>query len=681
MIAEMRTLVVPMLLVIVSIIVLQGQDGRFVRAIRLPDPPVIDGRVEEQVWQLAEPIEGLIQFEPDHGQPSPLRTVVRIGYDDDALYVAFTCYDFEPEGIAAAVTKRDGDLDDDDAVMVMLDTFNDNTNCTYFITNSLGTQADGKVADNGRSSDEKWDAAWFSAATRIPEGWTAEFAIPFRILKFQTGENRTWGLNLGRSYPRHLEVSFWSGPLEDMQRVSQFGDLTNLNLLDQVRRFEFIPYALSQAEQGRTSEGKAGLDLRYRLSSNLGTDLTINPDFATVEADVEQINLTRFELNFPEKRPFFLEGTEMFRQRVRQFYSRRIGDIPWGAKLTGKVASLDLAVIGAQSKPINSESNGSNATYTVVRAKQGLFGSSNIGLLAANRTYQGNHQGSVGLDATLFFTEKLGMTSQYVRAHGPRNDGATAWFIRPAFDDATSHFHLRYSHWDRGLMENMNAVGFIRDDDRREFDTNLSHTFWLKERAVEKIEAGINYNRYWSQTGVLRSWELDSDFDVILSSRWEIELSRNEEFKRYEKDYYNRETTLDLGYDNRAGRSAQISYGFGRNYDSDLRLVRARTTYKVTDAWNASYSLTRLWLNPDPDNEGTWIQVLRSNYYFNKDFYLKLFYQSSSVIDKQNVQAVIVWRFLPPFGSLQLAYQSGTSRIGTPSDQEHALFTKLSWVL
>jgi hypothetical protein len=313
-----------------------------------------------------------------------------------------------------------------------------------------------------------------------------------------------------------------------------------------------------------------------------------------------------------------------------------------------------------------------------------LYGPSTIGFLAANRALNSNNQGSVGIDGTLFFTETLGMTTQFIRAHGPRNDGALSWFVRPAFDNATSHFHVRYSHWGKGLMENMNAVGFIRDDNRKEFDTNLSHTFWMKERLVESIETDVNYNRYWSQAGILRSWEFRSDLDVVFASRWVIELSHNEEYERYEKDFLNRETNLEVGYDNRAGRSADISYGFGRNYDSDLKLLRAEIRFKITGAWNAGYDLTRLWLNPepeDPEDGSTWIHVLRSDYYFNKDLYLKVFYQTHSAISKENIQVVQVWRFLPPFGSLQVAYQLGTSRAGSDSGQGHSLFVKLSWVL
>jgi hypothetical protein len=165
---------------------------------------------------------------------------------------------------------------------------------------------------------------------------------------------------------------------------------------------------------------------------------------------------------------------------------------------------------------------------------------------------------------------------------------------------------------------------------------------------------------------------------------WIVELSHEEELERYEKDFLNRETSVDVGYDNRAGRSAELSYGVGRNYDSDMKLLGGEISYKLTSGWTASYNVTRLWLDPepvDPEDRSTWIHVVRSDFYFNKDLYLKLFYQANSGVGRENIQAVIVWRFLPPFGSLQLAYQKGASKIEMPSDQGQSLFIKLSWIL
>jgi len=662
----------------------RGAEVRKTQAIKVSSPVKIDGNLSDEAWENIDPIRGFIQFSPFHGEPSPLKTEVKIAHDDESIYFAFYCIDRDPENISASITKRDAEFKQDDTVIVMLDTFNDNRTCYVFATNLLGTQFDGKVADNGRSEDDSWDESWQSAARRVEDGWTAEIAIPFSILKYKSGEGRIWGLNIGRNYPRILETSFWVGPLEKENRVSQFGKLVDLDLQPKGKRLTIMPYGLSQVQEDKKWEGKAGIDFRYPFTSNLGADITINPDFATVEADVEQINLTRFELRIPEKRPFFLEGSEYFGTRINQFYSRRIGDIPWGAKLTGKVGGWNIALINAQSDPGSAgaipESEEKKALYSVFRTQRDIFGNSNIGLILANRAYKGENSGSIGIDTTLFFTRTLGMTAQFVKSHGPVKDGTWAWFIRPAFDSATGHFHIRYSHWGEGLMENMNSIAYIRDDDRREIDSNLSKTFWIRKGWFERIQFTTNYNQYWSQEGLLRSWDSSSRLSTTLTNKWEIRLDHNEDFKRYEKDFRNRETSLSIGYDTRTGRSFNISYGTGKNFDDEMHLLEGNLQLKINDAWNVQYQLTKLWLKPDNDNRSTWIHLVRSNYYFNKDLFLKLFFQTNSVIDKTNVQVVFVWRFLPPFGSLQIAYQRGTSRFGTKSDQGHTLFTKLSWV-
>jgi hypothetical protein len=662
----------------------EAEKIRTVQAIKTNKAPAIDGKLDDNIWNHIQPISDFIQFEPQRGELSALKTETKIAYDKKALYVAFHCYDTEPTKISASITKRDGDLVSDDAVIIMLDTFNDNRTCYYFSTNSLGTQLDGKVADNGRSDDVNWDGNWYSAGKQTEDGWTVEIAIPFSILKFKEGENQIWGLNLGRYYPRTRERSYWIEPLEKENRVSQFGKLINLDLELGSKRYTIIPYALSQIQQGEKSEGKTGADIRYSLSSNLGAELTINPDFALVEADVEQINLTRFELNIPEKRPFFLEGSEHFQTRINQFYTRRIGDIPWGSKIVGKIKGWTIAGGTVQSDPSSTGAEGlekgHNALYTVFRGRRDILGNSNVGLIYANRRYLGEDKGSIGLDTTLFFTRTLGMTAQFVKSYGPMKEGTWAWFLRPSYDSATGHFHVRYSHWGAGLMENMNDIAFISDDDRREVDSHISKTFWPKKSIFEEIDISSNYNQYWSQEGVLRSWDSDSYLNIKLTNRWGFDINYNEEFKLYEKEFRNRRTDLAINYDNRGGRSIKLSYGFGRNFDNDLKLVQGEIQYKITDAWNVTYGLTRLWLYPDINNKSTWIHLIRSYYYFNKDLFLKLFFQTNSVIDKKNAQALFVWRFLPPFGSLQIAYQRGTSQFGTKSDQGNTLFTKFSWV-
>jgi len=662
-----------------------GAEDSSISAVVFQTAPVIDGVLDDEVWETAATVEGFVQFQPEFGAPSSFRTVVLVGHTSEALYVAFRCFDSDPGRIAAAVTSRDGNLEDDDSVTILLDTNHDRRTAYYFATNTLGVQLDGKVADNGRTVDKKWDATWSSASTRTPAGWTAEFEIPFRMLRFDSGEDVSWGVNFRRRVPRRLETSLWSGPGEDVWRVSVFGILTGLDVEAQgLKKFAVIPYGLVVAEQGNGVDTKFGGDIRFRVTSDLSADVTINPDFALIEADVEEINLSRFELFVPEKRPFFLEGIEMYRQRIRQFYSRRIGDISAGGKLVGGLGGFDLSVLASRADLYSEEVDGTvsstAADYTVLRVQRGVFGPSTIGLLAANRRVEGENVGSIGADMTLFFTETLGMTGQFIRSHGPTNDGTVGWFLRPAFDSANTHFHIRSGSLDAGLGENVNAIGFLKDDDRREWDANIEHTFWFDSSAFEKIKGDLNYNRYTSQEGVLRSEETDAEFKFVFSSRWEVELEYVDEFRLEETEFDNSIASVKFGYDNRSGRSIFVGMGIGTNFGSDLKLATLELQYRLSKAWEFSYELTWLELDPDPEMESTWINVLRSSYYFTNNLFISLFVQTNSVISKENVQLLGVWRFKPPFGSLQIAYQRGTSEIGAPSEQGDTVFTKLSWV-
>ncbi len=648
--------------------------------------PVIDGVLDDEVWASASEVEGFVQFEPEFGKASPFRTVVLIGVTSEVLYVAFRNFDPDPGRIAAAVTSRDGDLERDDSVTVLLDTFQNGRTAYFFATNPLGVQTDGTVADNGRTVETEWDAAWKCASMRTADGWTVEFAIPFKMLRFKGGDEVSWGVNFQLRVPRRLETSVWSGPGESEWRVSEFGALDGLTVraID-FKKLAFIPYALIAAEKGESIFTKVGGDLRFRLTNNLSGDLTINPDFALIEADVEVVNLTRYELFVPEKRPFFLEGISMYDQRIRQFYSRRIGDITAGGKLVGEVGGFDFSAIATRADlHLDNEVTGSpettDADYTVLRVQRGVFGSSTVGLLAGNRRAEGENMGSIGVDATLFFTETIGMTGQLLRSHGPTDDGTIGWFLRPAYDSANTHFHIRYSSLDAGLKENVNAVGFLKDDDRKEWDAEATHQIWFQESAFERLEGKINYNRFDSQAGDLRSWELETDIELVLTSGWQFELSYDDGLEIFEKEFRNSITSFEVGYDNRAGRVINVGVGTGRNFDSDLKLFTVELQYRLSKAWDLSYEATRLELDPDPEHETTWIHVFRSSYYFTNNLFLSLFVQTNSVISKENVQLLGVWRFLPPFGSLQIAYQKGTSEIGAVSEQEDTVFTKLSWV-
>ncbi|UCC48683.1 MAG: hypothetical protein JSV41_00455, partial [Gemmatimonadota bacterium] len=439
----------------------------------------------------------------------------------------------------------------------------------------------------------------------------------------------------------------------------------------------------SRLQEDARSEWQAGGDLRYALTPELSAYLTAKPDFATIEADQEQVNLTRFELQLPEKRPFFLEGAELYRQRIRTFYSRRIGGVDAGGQALGKAGPWTLATLVVHGEAVGDTASG---TYAMGRFQRDVFGSSNVALTLANRTLDGENRGSAGLDATLFFTKTLGMTAQLIESWGPYGRGTWGYFIRPAYDSPTGHFHVRYTHLGDRFADHVNAVGFIRDDDRRELDSALRRTLWVQNGAFERLEYGSNYNIYWSQRGALRSWQIDQSIEVEFRNRLSMEAAFREEFKAeesnlFERDFRNREFALEVGYNTREYQSAQAGYRFGRNFDADFSLWTAAVAYKLTPELSVEYGLERLTLNPDPEDKSTWIHVVRANQFFTRDLYLRMFIQSNSSIERVDVQAVFVYRYRPPFGTFQLAYQHGTAEFNQPSDQGDALFLKLTVVL
>jgi len=683
-------------LILVSLVLPRHAYGQSFNATRIDGEIVVDGSLDEAVWALSDSITGFTQFEPVYNAPSAYGTTVRVLYNDRMLFFAFTCMDPEPDKITAKITRRDDDLPKDDGVVVFLDTFHDRSNCYFFAVNPLGTQSDGRFSDNGRTSDVNWDTRWESAARITPFGWTAEFGIPFDVLKFDA-KSSVWGFNAERRTARSLERSFWVRDLTAKFRVSQFGTLTGLDLEGlAVKRHTIIPYAQFQFDRGGRVRDEYGVDVRYNLSSNLGLEATINPDFATIETDVERVNLTRFELSYPEKRPFFLEGAENYSTRIRQFYSRRIGEIPWGVKLNGKLSGWNLNALATRSDPASAGASvpeGDDALYTVFRVSRETDRGSNVGLIGANRSYRDVNSGSLGLVSTIFFTDVLGMTSQAIGTWGAADRGTWTGFVRPAYDSQFTHFHVRYSHYGEGVMENMNAVGFVRDDDRREVDSNLRKTFWINRYGVESVSPGINYNRYWGHDGVLRRWEDTNSLSAKFLKKWEFSLRHTEERIRFEKVFRNRSVSGEIGFDDKMGKAFSIEYSGGRNYDRDLERLAGEVDVKVLDGWDVTYYFAKHWFRPAAPDDNTWIHYVRSTYYVNTDLYFKLFYQTRHAFERsfpdpsfdllrKNLQLVFVWRFIPPFGSLQLAYQEGRSHLdGDEKDTFSSWFCKFSWVL
>jgi hypothetical protein len=359
--------------------------------------PTIDGKVDDQAWARVQPFTTFTQQDPDEGAPASERTEARVLVDQNTLYLSFICFDSEPDKIIVSQARRDSPLTDTDAIILVLDTFNDTQNAFVFGTNPLGIEYDGQVAGEGQTTggtggapapgqqqtnqqrgginafNPNWDGDWRVRASVTERGWEAEMAIPFKTLRYLPGQDRTWGFNVWRNIRRKNEQSFLS-PIPrgfDIYRVSMAAKLTGLNLPAQ-RELKFIPYVLGSANKdfgltGNTLDrnGEVGIDAKWAVRPSLTADFTVNTDFAQVEVDDEQVNLTRFDLFFPEKRSFFLENASTFQfgapQQIELFFSRRIGlsglgssgtpiPIIGGARLSGKVNHWNIGLLDMQTE-------------------------------------------------------------------------------------------------------------------------------------------------------------------------------------------------------------------------------------------------------------------------------------------------------------------------------------------
>ena len=339
---------------------------------------VIDGILDEPEWGTAPTIGELTQREPETGVRPTERTEVTLLRDANYLYIGVMCYDSEPDGIIGTQMARDASLGSDDRIEIVLDTYRDQRNAFYFATNPAGALVDGLLFANGQSN-MNWDAIWEVQTRRTEEGWSAEFAIPFKSLGFPSNQT-VWGFNIARRIQRKLEDDRWSGARLETQffQVSEAGEITNLDDVTQGIGLDIRPFAggrwlHTNANAENTIIGKPGLDVFYNLTPSLKLSATMNTDFGETEVDARQINLSRFSLFFPEKRAFFLEDAGVFafsdtsvaepnylaptRFEMIPFFSRRIGlleqeevPIDVGLKLTGKVGRTDLGVLNVRTR-------------------------------------------------------------------------------------------------------------------------------------------------------------------------------------------------------------------------------------------------------------------------------------------------------------------------------------------
>ena len=513
---------------------------------RISEEIKVDGVLDEAVWQSVEPIRQLYQIQPDQGEPATEKSEVRILYDDKKLYFGFIFFDSEMDKIVANDMRRDSSgLRSNDYGFLLLDTYNDRRNAVFFRFTPVGGMEDTAVSNSGGSLNTSWDIVWECRCRINEDNWTVEIAIPFSQLRFEKSDVMNWGLNFGREIARKREIDAWNeapktyGGLAKY-RTAYFGTLEGLEGITPSRRLELLPYVLPGASYESSIEETegvfdAGLDLKYGVTSNLTADLTFNTDFAQVEADQEQVNLTRFSLFFPEQRPFFLEGASIFdvgipRPSFRRppplllFYSRRIGlakghaiPILGGGKMTGKIGPYDIGILNVLTNAFKDEEfdfgqppiDEPRTNYSVVRVNRDILKGSTVGGIFINKQDIDAYNRTAGLDFSYRPTREINIDGLWSRTFEADVSGnANAFYI--GGDWRTNLFRLNSSYTDIG--EDFNPeVGYIQRSDVRRFRGGGSYTPWPGVFGIREIQIGPEIDLVLTQENKLETQEITFD--------------------------------------------------------------------------------------------------------------------------------------------------------------------------
>ena len=537
------------------------------RAARAEKPPTLDGEVLQDAAYAAAPvIEGFWQSRPSQGAPASERTEVRIVYTEDTLYLGVVCYDREPKAIIVADSRRDSPLEETDAFQIILDTYLDRQNGFVFATNPAGIEYDGQVSKEGQGGDNpmpggriqvgsgggfnlNWDGVW-EVRTRIDSvGWSAEFAIPFRTLRYSGNKSQTWGLNFQRSIRRHKEINYWA-PLDrqfNLYRLSQAGTLNDLAIPPQ-RDFKIIPYV--KGEVRRLPElgspvnwlGDVGGDIKYAVTPSLSLDLTANTDFAQVEVDEQQVNLDRFTLFFPEKRPFFLENAGLFSVgnpgQVELFFSRRIGidddgtiiPIIGGGRLTGKIGRMNVGFLNMQTAEAEGHTPANN--FTVGRISRELPRRSAIGAIFTNRQATGSLAGDNDYNRLFGFDGRLGIGEYGMLS------GYVSGTVTPGVTSGEHAFRVNAKYaspiWEleadlTQVGDNFNPeVGFLSRRGYRSPQGRIQRRLHPKDfLGIYEFRPHVSYRGFWDFDGYQQSGYLHIDNHTEWRNGYELHTGVN----------------------------------------------------------------------------------------------------------------------------------------------------------
>ncbi|HJO03626.1 MAG TPA: DUF5916 domain-containing protein [Acidobacteriota bacterium] len=539
-------------------------------AVRASTPPILDGLLDDAVWAEAVPLTMFVQSQPDEGAEATERTEVRLLYDTEAIYISARMWDSNPDAAVATVLRRDENHNNNDAFAVTFDTYHDHRNGYFFETNALGARFDAQIIGEGGTSRQgfgatfnaDWDAVWSSAGRIHADGWSVEIAIPFWVLRFDRANMDAWGINFRRTLKRNAEQDFWA-PIPrqfNATRLSLSGMLVGMESVARPRNLQVKPFVLGDIGQipvgpeaapysthDTRSSGDLGGDIKWILTPNLTFDGTINTDFAQVEADDVQVNLTRFPLFFPEKREFFLENAGLFQfgsssgrmgPRVIGFHSRSIGifdggEVPIlaGARLTGKAGGWNIGALDMQTDSVDSLGL-SSQNHGVLRVRRELGSRSNIGMLFTNQQASGSdYNRSLGFDGRLAIGGAT-IDGWWMKTETPEaaEDSESAGAVK--FEWANSRFSTTASVMDVGESFNP-GLGFVNRVGLRSYDSNVMWTpFFPDSPAVRNLAPHVSLSYVTDRHNRLLTRREHYDFDLFLRRGDKLSVERNRRFER-----------------------------------------------------------------------------------------------------------------------------------------------------
>ena len=688
--------------------------------------PILDGLLTDSVWIPASRITTFFQREPNEGLLATESTNVVITFDTHNLYIGIRCYDSKVDQIVANEMRYDVDLSENDRIEILLDTFNDGRNAFFFSTNPLGVQRDGLVRNEGENLNWDWNGVWFCATQIDSFGWTAEFAIPFRTLRFDENGPGEWGLNIGRFIMRNREEVFSTPVLRDYgylgeYKVSKFGHISGFWNISQGSGLQVKPYLAGGMENdrftGKNSISNAGLDLKYSITPNLTADLTVNTDFAQVESDQERINLTRFDLYYPERRDFFLEGAGIFWFGERfsgnydadvLFFSRRIGlskdgseKIPLlgGVRTTGKIGETDLGVLSiwTDKKKVLDENNNEVKTpltnVSVLRVKQPVLGRSSVGVIGINKQAGRTvYNRTVGTDWNFYLGEQLqlgGFAAKTFDYGMARDNGAANIDINYMTDDV--ELQAQYMTIDNGFNP---ELGYVPR-------TGVRKIYFSPALATRPEFFGIRKTYLFGEFSYHSKpdWSLQSGYNLLSSytlfeNGSELFVGVPFQTEVLDEDFYIRDETVipkgtykftrfvaDYYSDRSRALSGKITGKLGNFYNGTIKTLELGAVWKPSIHWkfDVQYQRNDIKLPVENGTFATNLLIGRINWGLTTKMFSKLFVQWNDADRDMNINLLFNYQYLPN-SDIYLVYNEQWDIQNSPCINNRTIIAKVTYL-